>query len=198
MEKLKSTNFRTFKLNEFDLSDKGIVVVEKSLNGVKTTLIEYDRIGVHPAYFVQRSSIALVGSVIFLICAVITFIVESTGKAGAVPHQWLIWLALMGISFAVYRLTQMKGYFLTSDYSNVILSGKMSEVEEFLKEFNTTKQQSILSGVKKRKEAFDEAEVERYLLALWAGSVVTEAQYDGLRKDLGLVGDFKPKVGFSV
>jgi hypothetical protein len=33
---------------------------------------------------------------------------------------------------------------------------------------------------------------------LWAGSVVTEAQDDGLRKDFGLVGDFKPKVGFSV
>jgi len=88
----------------------------------------------------------------------------------------------MGISFAVYRLTQMKGYFLTSDYSNVILSGKMSEVDDFLNELNITKQKSILSGVKKRKEAFDEIEVERYLLASWAGSVVTEAQYDGLRK----------------
>ncbi len=195
MSRLRSHSINRMRWIEYELVESGVKVREKDLNGIREDTIEFDRIGREATYFLSHSAKALFGIAFFLIIAIATGAIRGLG-GNADRYAWIVWVAVAAFIYLYYLNTKQEGFRLPSEFGSLVLRGSKGDMDQFICALMQRKQESICTGVKRRLAIMDRPEVERYLLALREGSVLTTEQYETIRAKAGLQDETRPPVGF--
>ena len=193
---LKNRSINRLRWTEYQLVEHGVKVREKDLAGIRETTVEYDRVGREATYILTHSVIAKLAVILFLVLAAVTGVVFAL-HGNAESLAWVFYIGAAFLSYIYYENTKREGYRLSSDYGFVFLSGKKSDVEAFVDALTETKINYVISGVERRLAVMDRIDVEKYLLALREGAVLTQEQYDLIRAKSGLEDNFGTKIGFG-
>lgn len=196
MHTLRNRSINRMRWTVYELVESGVRVREKDINGVREVTIDYDRIGKESTYFLHHSGVAMLAFILFLLLAAATGTVYIL-HGDAERLAWVFWLAAAAFAFIYYQNTKREGFRLGSDFGSVVISGKRRDVEAFIATLSKKKEEAITQGIERRLAVMERAEVEKYLLALRAGSVLTQEQYETIRTKTGLEDDFKPRLGFQ-
>jgi hypothetical protein len=198
---LKSNTLLTRRFNllgwsEYKLVESGVTVREKDIKGIREVTIEYDRIGKEAKYYVHRSVKALLALVLFALFSAATALVNFV-HGDAEQYAWVFWMVLALITLIFYTASIRKGFRLQSDFSTLLVIGNMRETQEFLRVLMERKAIFIEQRVQQYCCMIERPDVEKYLLGLRDGSVLTPEQYEATREKIYINYDPKAKIGFQ-
>jgi len=104
-------------------------------------------------------------------------------------------LALITLIF--YLASVRKGFRVQSDFSTLLVIGNMSETQEFLRVLMERKANFIEQRIQNYCSMLERPDVEKHLLGLRDGFVLTPEQYDAIREKMCLNYDPKARIGFQ-
>jgi hypothetical protein len=197
MQTLRSRGLNPFRWSEYTITAGGVRFREGDIRGTREGEVEYDCIGNQPTYFSYRSVVALVGTLLFLTLSAVVGFVEWRG-GDTDQYAWLVWLGMAAVVFVYYESTKSSGYLLKSNFGALVIQGKRSKVEPFVAAIAERKLTFIEDRISKRLSVVEPSEVDRYLLALFEGGVISEDQYGAIRSRTGLHDAQDARIGFGV
>jgi hypothetical protein len=164
---------------EYQLTDEDVRVLSRSFRGRSEERIKYDRIAKEGRYIVQRSAIALYGSILFGLVAILTLL-SYLFDGSAESTAWLFYSVLACAALIYYRMTKIEGIKYVSDFGNLFVEGRRKDVLEFQKEIEREKIGYIERSIRSRSQVLQNSEVERYLLSLKEGGVIGELDFGSM------------------
>jgi hypothetical protein len=196
MQTLRVRGVNPFRWSEYTIAPEGVRFRERNIQGTHEGLLEFDRVGRQSNYFSYHSVPSLVGVLFFLTLSAVTGFLEWRG-GDVDEYAWLFWLSIAAVVFVYYQTTRVSGYSVSSAFGTIAFRGRKSKVENFIAAIEERKLPFISDRVSKRLAVMDPAEVDRYLLALWEGGVLSEGQYVTIRAEAGLRESEDARIGFS-